>query len=97
LVENAYDERYSSPLRQDARPMEGLVHAAYVLARMHYCLASLTSSGLLTTDERKKALSEMERHHDRFSNALEIIQQNARFTAVGAAIFNEAIEYMGKA
>ena len=50
LVENSYDERYASPLREDPRPMEGLVHAAYVLARMHYTRASLLKSGALAKE-----------------------------------------------
>ena len=41
LTENDLQERYTSPLRQDPRPMEGVVHAAYVLARMSYTLERL--------------------------------------------------------
>ena len=74
--------------------MEGLVHAAYVLARMHYCLASLISGGLLTTEERAKALSEIDRHHVRFCNARNTIEQRAQFTPTGAPIFERAVEYM---
>ena len=96
LVENAYGERYNSPLRQDPRPMEGLVHAAYVLARMHYCLASLISSGLLTPKERANALSAIDHHHRRFCVALDTIQQGAQFTPKGAPIFESASEYMAR-
>jgi hypothetical protein len=63
---------------------------------MDYCLASLSLSGALTTEERRMALSEMERHHDRFHIAMDTIRQNARFTPAGAAIFDGAIEYMKK-
>src|SRR5262245_2986963 len=45
LVENEDEERYDSPLRRDPRPMEGVVHAAYVMARMHYVLAAICGVG----------------------------------------------------
>ena len=94
LVENAYDERYDSPLRHDPRPMEGLVHAAYVIARMHRCLAVLIEAGQLSPDEMTKARTDMELHKDRFDGALEIINGQARFSDAGAEIFGNAVDYM---
>jgi HEXXH motif-containing protein len=44
LVESDPAERFSSPLREDLRPMDGIVHATYVLARMHYIIASSVCS-----------------------------------------------------
>jgi hypothetical protein len=41
LVENEDDERYDSPLRRDPRPMEGVVHAAYVMDRHLHVVAML--------------------------------------------------------
>jgi HEXXH motif-containing protein len=41
LVENAIEERYGSPLRKDPRPMDGIFHATFVCARMHYGYAHL--------------------------------------------------------
>jgi HEXXH motif-containing protein len=55
LVENEDDTRYDSPLRRDARPMEGVVHAAYVMARMHYVLAAILRSGAIPQDQRQAA------------------------------------------
>jgi HEXXH motif-containing protein len=51
LVENADEDRFPSPLRTDLRPMDGVVHASFVLARMHYTVTRLLRSGLLTPDE----------------------------------------------
>lgn len=74
--------------------MEGLVHAAYVLARMHYCLTSLLSSDLLTASERTQAKLDMNRHHGCFCKALDTIQREARFTPEGVEIFDGAVDYM---
>ncbi len=94
LVENAYDERYDSPLREDPRPMEGLVHAAYVIARMHRCLAVLVAGGQLSPDEMQNARADMERYKDQFDRAIELIDQRARFSDTGAEIFGNAVAYM---
>ena len=94
LVENAYDERYDSPLREDPRPMEGLVHAAFVLARMHYILASLLKSGALAPNEREQAREQLAVHGSSFFDALTAIEQHARFTPQGAAIFRNAVDHM---
>lgn len=41
LVENPDDERYASPLRLDPRPLDGIFHATFVLARMYYSMEGL--------------------------------------------------------
>jgi HEXXH motif-containing protein len=94
LVENAYDERYTSPLREDPRPMEGLVHAAYVLSRMHYALDCLRGSGVLTADQRDKALSQLAAYCRSFFDTLAMIKNHARFTSHGASVFRGAVDYM---
>ena len=94
LVENAGDQRYESPLREDARPMEGLVHAAFVLARMHYALASLHKSGALASDEREQAREQLAIHTSCFLDAQTAIEQHARFTPQGAEIYRGAVDYM---
>jgi hypothetical protein len=41
LVENEVEELYPSPLRSDPRPIDGVVYATYVTARMDYAVTSL--------------------------------------------------------
>ena len=48
LIENPDDELFESPLRLDPRPMDGIVHATYVIARMHQTLDRLLASGVLS-------------------------------------------------
>ena len=62
LVENEPDELYPSPLRSDPRPMDGVVHATYVMARMHYTAMRLLASGLLTEAETSEARSLIKRN-----------------------------------
>ncbi len=94
LVDNAYDELYESPLRADARPMEGLVHAAYVIARMHYTLDCLLQGGKLTTEEEDCARQQLAQHELSFRTTLPTIERGARFSSDGAAIFDGAKAYM---
>ena len=74
--------------------MEGLVHAAYVLARMHYTRASLLKSGALAPNERHQARKQLAVYCSSFFDALTEIEQHARFTPQGAAIFRGAVDYM---
>ena len=97
LVRNPQSERYRSPLRSDPRPMEGIVHAAYVLARIHQFAGALLSSGALTTEEQTFAEQEIARSSDGFDRVLATILKNARFTEIGGRIFGSAAAYMRRA
>jgi HEXXH motif-containing protein len=94
LVENPDEERYPSPLRAEPRPMDGNVHAMYVLARVTYCLRRLLESGQLDRDEKARAEITLRNGIVSYENALPGILQNARFTPHGAEVFNGARSYM---
>ena len=94
LTENDLEERYMSPLRRDARPMEGVVHAAYVLARMSYTLARLLESGLLTDKEQEDARRDLASHHKGFFDTLPTIERHAKFKPESGKVFDGAIRYM---
>jgi len=95
LVENDGDERHSSPLRTDPRPLDGIVHATYVLARMHYCLARLLESGALTEPERVRAAAALAERRRAFGAGLAVVDRHARLTEVGRSAFEPARAYMG--
>jgi HEXXH motif-containing protein len=97
LVENDPSERFPSPLREDLRPMDGIVHATYVLARMHYCVERLLSSEALTETERKQLDAAKARRRTDYLDGLQTIVSHARFTPLGGAIFVGAQNYMSKA
>ena len=94
LVENDPGERHASPLRDDPRPMEGIVHATYVVARMHYCMARLLEWPGLSLEEREEATRAKAAHERAFSEGAERIGRFARFTPGGRAAFEPALRYM---
>lgn len=94
LTENDRAQRYSSPLREDPRPMEGIVHATYVCARMHYCLSRLIESGLLSADEQAEAVEAKEARRRAFAQGIELVERHAAFSEAGRAIFEPAVAYM---
>jgi HEXXH motif-containing protein len=83
LIENDDAERYASPLRRDPRPMDGIVHATYVSARVHDALARLLESGRLTADEARIARKALPAHERAFMSGLETVEQHARLTRLG--------------
>ena len=86
LVSNPLDERYASPLRPDPRPMEGIVHANYVVARLHYL-----GERILEGRERVAHQAEQQRL---FRAGDAIISEHAAFTPAGAAIYRATRDYM---
>jgi HEXXH motif-containing protein len=97
LVDNDPSERFRSPLREDLRPMDGIVHATFVLARMHYCIERLLLSETLTSVERNQLEAAKIRRRNEYIDGLSIVTSHARFTASGEAIFAGAQEYMSRA
>jgi HEXXH motif-containing protein len=94
LVENDPLERHESPLRDDERPMDGIVHAAYVLARMVYCMERLAASGCLSGAETEAAKAAAARDRALYHRGLSVVDRHARFTPIGKAVFDEACAFM---
>ena len=97
LIENDDDELFSSPLRTDPRPMDGIVHATFVIARMHQTLARLLEAGLLGGRDREAAERDLEVHRRNFEAGDETIRAGARLTAIGEAAIGAARAYMESA
>jgi HEXXH motif-containing protein len=94
LVENQPTELYPSPLRSDPRPMDGVVHATYVIARMHYTASRLLASGLLTADEAREAGALIERNRRGYRDGVTVIEDGARWTDAGKTALLSAKSYM---
>jgi hypothetical protein len=92
MVENSDAERYASPLRSDARPMDGIVHATYVLARLAYCAECLLRSNSLTVAERNEVMRAREINIRLFRDGLQTVRQHARFTEIGRLAFERCVE-----
>jgi hypothetical protein len=94
LVENDEDARYPSPLREDQRPMDGVVHAIFVTARMHRAVKQLARSNLLSPYETEHARRELARHAENFNSGLRIVDQDAELTQLGRRVIGDARQYM---
>ena len=94
LVHNPHDDLFPSPLRRDPRPMDGIYHATFVSARMHWVMSRLAASGLLKDEERSAALNAAERDGKNFQAGYETVQRFADCSKTGAALIAGAAEYM---
>ncbi len=96
LLTNPIEERYLSPLRPDPRPMDGVFHAVFVTARLHYLHRKLRQAvsetfqpiPLQDLDER---LTDMRRL---YFAGLETVREHAKLTAAGRQILEETLDYM---
>jgi len=85
LSTNPKDARYSSPLRVDARPMDGIIHATYVLGRMGMALAEIAEAGDLTDAERRDVDRRRRENAALFQQGLATIREHGQLTPAGAA------------
>ena len=87
LTTNDPAGRYASPLRRDPRPIEGIVHATYVLARMNHALLALRKAPTLDEGERALIDTKLDRNRASYEAGLDVVLAHARFTPEGGAIF----------
>ncbi|WP_240791017.1 aKG-HExxH-type peptide beta-hydroxylase [Roseomonas sp. AR75] len=97
LTANDPASRYASPLRETPRPMEGIVHATWVLARMHLAIERMLAGGAADAAARE-ALRAMRGDIRRdYAAGLAVVDAAARFTPEGEAAFAPAAAYMATA
>lgn len=97
LVFNPDEERYESPLREDARPMDGLYHATFVLARMHWAMSRLAASGALPAEQREAAEEARERDRRHFEAGYGVVAEHGALSDTGKKLMRGAREYMDSA
>jgi hypothetical protein len=83
LYANNENELFITPLRQDPRPMFGLMHQAFVLRRL-LCLYSKD-----WPCEKSEIVTQRRRVEKSLISALETIQKNAKLTWDGRALISE--------
>ena len=96
LVFNPDDELYTSPLRVDQRPMDGIYHATFVSARMAWAMERLAQSDRLTADERKAAADAAAKDRQNFKAGDSVVAEHGRLSATGARIMDAARDYMAR-
>ena len=94
LQENDDNERYPSPLRLDERPMDGIVHATYVTARMHQSIQRLLDAGTLGAGQAEEARRANITNAKYFASGMETVDRHARLTPLGRTIMDGASRYM---
>jgi len=94
LVENDEEERFASPLRIDLRPMDGIYHATYVSARMHWAMTRMAQSGLLAAEDADKAQSAAKADLANFDSGYAVVAEHGRLTPLGRDLMAEAKAYM---
>ena len=85
LVQNDEGERFASPLRSDPRPIDGILHATFVTARMHQAVARLLEAEALPGSDRAEAERALATNAELFARGLATLDQHARLTPIGAA------------
>lgn len=93
IVLNDPDEVYSSPLRREARPMNGIYHAAFVLARMARFMQDLRGTRQASAVIGKDAAmldARIESAVQGFEAAYDVIATQGQLTTLGRSIMNEA-------
>jgi hypothetical protein len=97
LVENDDDDVYASPLRIDERPMDGIYHATFVSARMHWAMTQLAKWAGLSDEERKRALNAAAVDARNFASGYGVVAEHGRLTALGKGLMAAARAHMAGA
>ena len=93
LLNNDSAERYPSPLRDDPRPLEGIYHATFVLARMHRSLKQLLAGNKLSPAQQSRAEKDAEANARYFAQGMETLDAHADLTPTGRAILEALRAY----
>jgi hypothetical protein len=93
LTKNPGTERYSSPVRSDPRPIDGIFHACFVTTRVHLAMGRLLASGRLAGGEMAAARNSRAHNGSAARESLDLLKRHAEPTAAGEAILAELDEY----
>ena len=93
FVRNTDEDRFSSPLRDDQRPLDGIYHATFVLARMHHAMSEMLASGKLDAAQVEEARRLVRRSAKDYVGGRETLDEHATFTDEGRAVLAATDEY----
>jgi HEXXH motif-containing protein len=97
LVENRDEELYASPLRADLRPMDGIYHATFVSARMHWAMSQLAGDPGLSAADRARAAAAAATDRENFEAGYGVVAEHGRLTPLGRTLMERARSYMDAA
>ena len=93
-VRNPIGELHKSPLRADPRPMDGIYHATFVLARTCFSMNEFAASVTLDPEMRRDARYRAEQCRSLFEEGYGVLDRHADYTDEGRAIMAAAHDYM---
>lgn len=96
LVLNPATDVFASPLREDSRPMDGILHATCVVARMHDALSTCVRSGRLSAVEEESARGRLDDLAASCARGMAVVRVHADLTDTGRAVVDAIEGYMGR-
>lgn len=94
FVDNDPGELHPSPLRADARPLDGIFHATFVSARIGYAFDRLLRAGVMTGEEAAIAREKRDSGRRAFAAGSLTLRRHARLTRLGDDLLAAATEHM---
>jgi len=94
LVFNDDADLYPSPLRRDPRPMDGIYHATFVSARMHWAMSRLLESASLSEGGREEARAAREADRKNFEAGYTVVSSYGDLSETGQRLMEGARAYM---
>jgi hypothetical protein len=92
LVKNAPEESYRSPLRADARPMDGIYHATLVCGRLADFNKTWLNSGTLAKADREACEKAVANNLARFRDGLDVIEECGQLSDRARKLISRARE-----
>lgn len=94
LCLNPPEATYSSPLRCDPRPMEGVYHATYVSARMFWAMKTLLDADVLDEDGQAYAKEAIPRNLEAFYSGYLVVEEYGQLSGTGQGLMAACLDYM---
>ncbi|OJF69308.1 hypothetical protein BK026_11205 [Alteromonas sp. V450] len=94
LTLNDEQAAYSSPLRPDPRPMEGIYHATFVTARMFLAMQLLLAYPKLDQASRRYANQACKDNIEAYKHGYQIIKEQGELSTIGAEVMKRCHDYM---
>jgi hypothetical protein len=95
-LSNGFSESHSSPLRKDARPLDGIYHATFVTARMYRAVHTLAHNEATPSDLRTAALAELSSLRELFDQGHLTLRKHGKFLPRGQQVMDEAADYIAQ-
>ena len=83
-------DRYESPLRKEKRPLMGIYHAAFILARVSYVLNKALSLKTIPEEEISYCQDLLTYYKKCYDESLNTVKTHAKMTPLGEALILSA-------